>query len=310
MAIDDNIVAVVTPIEFQAFILVEQKDGTISVDRRTPIRRSRSVGFAQVSFGPASANSCLSKLYLCICRHDGLFAYSILKDRLLSNNRLDDDFSLVWSKPKPSHYVPEERSEDQYKPLFGSHCATLSWLANGAPLGKQVRFVTLPLGIPSSEQLDPPLEYDLGHPDMPAMWAYGVYDYDEGLGCAIFGNAFGEFALFFLGSINVASLRDCFEPLRITTARSTDEIVSQVRVSSVYSASKASHCLCRSLSLPLFLPHFRIAALVFPLIAIEMLCSPDGGWKASRDAQTPCLRDGGVYPVQAMASTPLKTGPA
>ena len=47
------------------------------------------------------------------------------------------------------------------------------------------------------------------------MYMVGVYDYDEGLGIGIFGNAFGELALTSLVSSGFEELQMSFSPISL-----------------------------------------------------------------------------------------------
>lgn len=157
------------------------------------------------------------KLYLALSGDNGLFMYCCAKDKLRSEGPRDD-LSYVWGHQAASTYLPEPAGpyyEDPFKLLFGSKCSTISWLSGPRDFDRPISFVTLPGGIlKDNDIVHPQLApvYELKHPDLPALYALGVYDYNETLGVAIFGNAFGELSLFNLAGLDIRKIEGCFVP--------------------------------------------------------------------------------------------------
>lgn len=108
---------------------------------------------------------------------------------------------------------------------------------------KSFAFATLLEGLPASPPSDghSPIEptYILEHPDLPALYAACVYDYDDALGVAAFGNAYGELAVLNLGASDITLLSTSFELL--VTPDGVEEGASMPRVCSLISLAAQSH---------------------------------------------------------------------
>lgn len=111
---------------------------------------------------------------------------------------------------------------DTYHPKLGARGQTISWLRAPTSLkGGPVTFATLKEGLLAKEcpagggYSTSELEFHIGgdDPGMPAMYAMGVYDYDGGLGVAVFGNVYGELALCNVAGSDICTLESCFVPL-------------------------------------------------------------------------------------------------
>lgn len=94
------------------------------------------------------------------------------------------------------------------RPMFSRDCEFLSWMeVCDEVLPPIMNFSTMPCG--SQKQV----VFKLDHPDMPALYGMGVFDYDAALGLAVFGNMFGELAVFDLSGTNVKGVTQCFEEI-------------------------------------------------------------------------------------------------
>ena len=146
---------------------------------------------------------------------EAMSVYAIEEDDLRQpRDGFDFDVTSVWSTPPTELHQP-------YNPHFGSQASTLSWLDTPMRCSRHVQFVTLaaPLAnkrsrTTSAESAEPAV-FHLDHPELPAMYAAGVYDYDEGLGIGVFGNAYGELVLFNLTGIDPHRLVSCFLPIAV-----------------------------------------------------------------------------------------------
>ena len=63
---------------------------------------------------------------------------------------------------------------------------------------------------------------------MPALYARGVYDYDETLGLVVFGNTFGELCMFNIANTDIAQLESCFQPFLIPGICDISDMLSTV----------------------------------------------------------------------------------
>lgn len=64
---------------------------------------------------------------------------------------------------------------------------------------------------------------------MPALYGMGVFDYVGALGLAVFGNVFGELAVFDLSGTNVGGVVKCFEEIRFDAQDRSVTVVPDVR---------------------------------------------------------------------------------
>lgn len=238
MALEGDLVAVVTPRELQIWSAPGTKDDVPSHPNRSfPFHHS--VGFATCIFDRSLPGGSSTKLFLAISGQDGIFAYSITMDQLRTGT-LASDLSPAWSiETAASRDADSKRCfDDPYRPLLGANGASVSWLlgcyASRPDQRRHVRFATMVTGVTAMTEsqagVAEPLEYQLEHPDMPAMYASGVYDYDDGLGLAVFGNGYGELALFDLVGLDLKALQPCFKPISTSPASFTYEIMPQVRL--------------------------------------------------------------------------------
>ena len=67
-------------------------------------------------------------------------------------------------------------------------------------------------------------------PDVPALYAMAVRDFDETRGLTVFGNAFGELALYDFSGSNHESISQCFAQIHFSDATNADrELLPLVR---------------------------------------------------------------------------------
>lgn len=237
MCLDDALVVVVTPRELQVWTPVHTPASQTSYSLHA-IPFDHPVGFASCIIRPSVLGTSSGTLPVALSGQSGIFVYSIGENRL-RNDVTPDDLSLIWhlGRADPMDATSKRRFDDPYLPLLGDGRGGLSWLVGSYTswheFRRHVRFATLPDGLPHSAadmQDDAPAaeEYQLDHPDMPALYAAGVYDYDDGLGLAVFGNAFGELALFRFGGIPLRILNRSFQPVVFQPAGSNFELMPAV----------------------------------------------------------------------------------
>lgn len=108
--------------------------------------------------------------------------------------------------------------------MFSRDCEFLSWTeVCDEVLPPIMNFSTMHCG--SQNQV----VFKLDHPDMPALYGMGVFDYDAALGLAVFGNMFGELAVFDLSGTNVKGVTQCFEEIRFDAQDCCTATVPDVR---------------------------------------------------------------------------------
>lgn len=237
MALHGELAIVVTPQEIQSYSVVRHGDDLIHVQLLRIYELDHPVGFAQCVFRSCSPSDTSPTLFASICGSDGIFVYTSSIDRLRALEGADD-LTLSWALPGGTKQgrVSPRRDDDLYLPSFGKYCPTLSWLIGPFQPGKHIAFATLPALLtdsdPSENDISVLPEFRLEHPDLPALYAQGVYDYDEGLGLAVFGNAFGELAVFNLSGIDLDTAENSFGIINsLASVTVDDELLSQVRLS-------------------------------------------------------------------------------
>lgn len=223
MAITDGLLAAVLPHQLHVYSL--STDGQRSQLLRI-MELSHPVGFATLSFSAVSTLQDLDsrrkveKLNFCLSGSHGIYLYSFPRGCLIGPHHEGPvpPNSLRYSCSLAGTHTA--KSTDLIVPCCPTFDATgtiLTWLEGPATgCGRHYSFRIL-LEAPrhdesSSDEREPP-HFELEHPDMPALYAEGVYHYDAGLGIAVFGNMFGELALFNLSGVPTESLVDAFEPL-------------------------------------------------------------------------------------------------
>ena len=213
MAICGRVVAVVMPWQLRLLVLNISAEGSMTAEQTRSIPLKCSVGWAQTLFSEPE------RLHLCICGQDGLFTYSVPVGESRSGGQTEDLLPLWHMQRYTALQMELYRRQDwaSYFPQFGAHGTTIIWLQRALHSTKHIGFATLPEGLSDARfaggNSHSPHVYELEHPELPAMYAAGVYDYDEALGVAVFGNAFGELALFNLSALSLARLQSCFKPL-------------------------------------------------------------------------------------------------
>ncbi|CAL1697063.1 unnamed protein product [Somion occarium] len=175
-----NCIATITPKTLEIYLLNHDEQSHYAFWRAVDLPR----GVGSVSFFSEDSNS---PLRFCLSGYPGIFLYQVNCDPL------DDQLSLMllWS------YCPEFASPRPLItfPSFGVTGQTLSWLSTPRHNRYQYcSFVAARLFHSDSEGL-PPL-FELDDPNLPAQYLFGVRDFDEARGVAVFGNGFGELVLY------------------------------------------------------------------------------------------------------------------
>lgn len=237
MALEDDLVAVVTPRTLQIWNFpCADDDDDVAANMRRSFALHHSVGFATCAFDWSLPGRSSRSLFVALSGHDGVFVYSIPVDQLRTNT-LPDNLPPIWKMENAdlTDATAKRRFDNPYRPLLGANGARVSWLsgcfATRPDRRRHVRFATLADSmwdtVGSPADVAEPVEYEL-HPDMPAMYAAGVYDYDDGLGLAVFGNAYGELALLDLAGLDLGRLSPCFKPICMFPPASGYEMMPQV----------------------------------------------------------------------------------
>lgn len=241
MDIGDDLVVAVSPDKVDVFAIV----GGVAAEEAT-VRHLRkielkvSVGFADIKIlePPPGAPTSERELRLAIAGEGGVFLYSVALGPAGADTALiGNELAQVWHQPVVETGFAEVDASYPFKPLIDPS-GTISWLEAILPEKwtlppRQLSFRTLSRrpNIPPPDGEDtPPHVFVLDHPELPALYAMGVYDYDASLGLAIFGNYYGETALFDLSGsyTGTGALQRCFQPLTIPT-QPTDCILPEVR---------------------------------------------------------------------------------
>jgi hypothetical protein len=234
MAFEDDVAVVVTPRELQIFSVQIQQDGCLVSDHLRSIDLSPSIGFAQSFFTRPTGLENSSTFYLALSGVDGLFVYRIATYGLRYGDHLPEIMSL---KTDAAECLASHGPADYtYQPSFSASGETLSWLVgNFEDFGRPGRFATLSCGLAypsnSDDISETPAHYELSHSDLPSLYAASVYDFDYGLGVAVFGNAYGELAMVCIDDRDIKDLMDCFDPLNLSPLSGEDEIASKVTYS-------------------------------------------------------------------------------
>ncbi|KAK7683176.1 hypothetical protein QCA50_013849 [Cerrena zonata] len=141
-------------------------------------------------------------LKLCITSSEGVFVYGVLCDP--SNDVLS--LNSIWNF--------SGTITDNHDPLFtkgtlGNIGGGVSWLhGSGNSRHFPIKFATVRLPVGDGESQPSIFEwYDVS---MPALYALGVYDYDEARGVLVLGNAFGELSLYDFSCSNPGIFSKCF----------------------------------------------------------------------------------------------------
>lgn len=170
MVICDGLVAVCTPKHIKCFALSCCKDGGLSASLVSEVPLSYSVGFADASFIEYDTPSRRPKDLLVPCH--------------IFSQPLPPDVDLYCTFDMPVTFHPSIDA-----------CGSISWhegINKRDEAEKPLAFCATSLFHSGErEDIQPSLKFT--HPDLPALYAMGVRDYDPGLGLAIFGNYFGEF---------------------------------------------------------------------------------------------------------------------
>lgn len=226
MAIYANHIATICRGKLQIYSLSE--DGQRCLLLRT-MTFTHSLAFASLAFtlpsSSASDNSFASdtpsELRICISGEDGLHLYCLPRQELVGDH---PESEIPSGYLRYSYLIPDyhERKHTDLaipcSPAFDATSTALTWLQGpSGGYGRQYSFCTLVEGLPSlvdsEQQAQQAIVYELEHPDMPVLYAEGVYHYDAGLGVAVFGNMFGELALFDLSGCGVGTLVGALQPL-------------------------------------------------------------------------------------------------
>ena len=238
MAIADGIIAVLSPRRLRTYSFSPDEQGGVTVRHLRSIELQHSIATAHLRFERPDHSAQSTRLYLALSGDDGIFVYSVPKDRLRVKGP-HTDLSCVWSHRATSIHLSEPDGsyyDDPFKILLGSTCSSISWLSVHRTLDRPVTFVTLPYGFSNADGLELSSStsstsssvYGLNHPDMPALYAMGVFDYDETLGLGVFGNVFGELCLLKLAAPDMSTLEGCFEPLNIPLANDDADFLPTV----------------------------------------------------------------------------------
>lgn len=237
MDIKDDLVVAISPNAVQIFSLAD----ILAAERETAqhlrkIELSVSVGFADVKIlEPAPGfppTEC--EVRIALAGEEGIFLCSVVLGRTVeSATSVGESLVLAWHQP----VVAGLDASYPMKPLIDSF-GTVSWLESIIPEKEtspvhQFSFHTLsrrPKAPHPQSDGTLPHVYVLDRPELPALYAMGVYDYDASLGLAIFGNYYGEIVLFDLSgsSSGTGAHQSSFVPLTILT-ESSDRILPEVR---------------------------------------------------------------------------------
>lgn len=232
MSVHKDVVVVVTACEVRSFRIRYDQAGIIAAQLCGVFRLDHTVGSAQSLFYRQRPSDLSPTLFVCICGFDGVFVSTISMAQLLAP-RSNTDITTVWSLAADREEIENGGSDDElYQPHFGKYFPTLSWLFNSYSKNRPIRFATLPVHLrnsPSDNAAAVLPESRLDQVDLPALYALGVYDYHEVLGLAVFGNAFGELALFNIGEIDLNKSSEYLTPLRLHPLTDNCELVSEVR---------------------------------------------------------------------------------
>lgn len=190
---------------------------------------AHSVGFASISLTKPrdSADRQSVSLRLCITCTGGIFVYDVLCDPKR------DIFSvkLIW------HY--RQPKTDTHRPTLsrgalGITGESISWLHGSTrDWDFAVRFATARLPI-QHESSAPPVVYEWHDDEMPALYAQGIYDYDETRGILILGNLYGELSLYDFSGSDPHIFRNCSSTKLMPTPRTDQKVLPTVRVLEVF----------------------------------------------------------------------------
>ncbi|CAL1698387.1 unnamed protein product [Somion occarium] len=233
MHMEDDWIAVVRRQVVEVYILSPDEGGDYRFWRSVNLpHKVGSAAFSPtVRRGPSNPKS---PLRLCIACDDGMFVYQL--DCNISAGSLSLVALWHYTAPRTDKYIFEACQVS-----FGVTDGTVSWLLS-APrsLEQPVTFATARIPVGDSHATPP--TFDWYDDTMPGQYCMGVRDYDESRGIAVFGNAFGELALYdFSGSD--ASLFDgafrelSFTPLEDGDLLPTDPIASTPAPPFPYSGS-------------------------------------------------------------------------
>lgn len=182
---------------------------------------SHTVGSASLS--PTESHDHQSaSLRLCVTCTDGIFVYDVICDpkrEVFSSN-------LIW------HYYKSDTR--QHVPalscgMLGTTGGSVSWLHGSMrDWDFTIRFATarLPAKIGSPQ----PAVVEWHDDEMPALYALGVYDYDEACGILVIGNAYGELSLYDFSTSDPRLFKSCSSTRLVPAPRTNEKVLSTVRV--------------------------------------------------------------------------------
>ena len=219
MAISGGLVAAVFPGKLELYIV--NKPSRSKSSKIHEWRLLDTIACADAIFGPAYGQyadeppDALIQLRLCISRRSGIQVYELELEPPFGQGEHTPELRGIWDcKPEPA--------ADISFPRFGLSPTTLSWF--DAP-GKEFRPVTFISTFMAMHQHQndssvdsPPSLHKFWDVNMPALYSFGVRDFDEARGLIIIGNAFGELSLYDFSGSNSKELEGCFHPIKISPA--------------------------------------------------------------------------------------------
>ncbi|CAL1698373.1 unnamed protein product [Somion occarium] len=207
MHMEDDWIAVVRRQVIEVCILCPDEGGDYRFWRSVDL--PHKVGSA--AFSPTicrdSSNS-RSPLRLCIACDDGIFVYQLDCDLSVGSLSL----TILWhyTAPRTDEYILEASQVS-----FGVTDGTVSFLLGAEEnLEQPITFAMARIPVGDSDAKPP--TFDWYDDTMPSQYCMGIRDYDESRGIAVFGNAFGELALYDFSGSDASLFEGTFRELSFT----------------------------------------------------------------------------------------------